>query len=109
VGLIVEALTRAVCDRRGHRWREYMLQGQPDSFMRWALRRYCTRCEANRLVFLDSKGGLPTGEELVCTAAEVSRLAPAWLEGLYRARWGDYPRRRVTVGGAFPEEWRWAE
>jgi hypothetical protein len=39
----------------------------------------------------------------------VRRLAPAWLEGLYRARWGEPPRQRVTVGGEFPALWRWME
>jgi hypothetical protein len=99
----------AVCERAGHRWLVYDLPGQRDPYMRWALRRFCGRCESNSLVFLDSRGGLPTGEELVCSPDEVRRLAPAWLEGLYRARWGDYPRQHVTVGGEFPAEWRWAE
>lgn len=106
---LIDNLTTAICGRFGHRWLAYELRGQPDRLMRWADREFCNRCESNRLLFKDTQDGPHNGEVLVCTSSDVRRLAPAWLEGLYRARWGDYPRQRVIIGGEFPEEWRWHE
>jgi hypothetical protein len=106
---VIDQVTAVVCARFGHRWLAYELRGQPDPLMRWAEREFCNRCESNRLLFKDTRDGVHNGEVLVCTAVDVRRLSPAWLEGLYRARWGEYPARRVVVGGEFPAEWRWAE
>lgn len=76
--------------------------------MRWADRSYCTCCEAHRLVWLASKDTrLPSGEVDVFSRSEVVELSPRWLEALYRARWRDYPRASVKVGGRFPSEWMW--
>jgi hypothetical protein len=86
-----------VCAWRGHRWLAF---GEHET-LRYAERDYCSRCEANRLRFGD-------GDVLVVRRADVVVLSPAWLEGLYRARWGEYPRQRVVRGGAFPEEWQWS-
>jgi hypothetical protein len=107
--LILRATEGAVCRWRGHRWVPYMLQGHPDPLMRWAVRDYCSRCESNRLRFKAARDGPFTGEVLVCSAGDVARLAPGWKEGLYRARWGEYPRQRVLTAGPFPAEWRWGE
>lgn len=95
------AIARALCAWRDHRWRPYTLErGRKDPYMRYAVREFCERCEANRLTFEDRS-------EAVFDRDDVVRLAPAWLEALYRARWGEWPRRRVTMGGAFPVEWQW--
>jgi hypothetical protein len=106
VSLLVDVLTAVICRRRDHRWAPFNAVGR-DPNMRWAERDYCTRCEAHRLRWLRDRGGEPTGEQDVFSRADVLRLAPRWLEGLYRARWGEYPRSRVVIGGEFPADWVW--
>lgn len=103
----VDVTTRIVCALRGqvtgeaHQWRPYeMVRGATDDTMRFARREFCQTCSSNRLLYDD-------GDELVVPRVEVVDLSPRWMEGLYRARWGELPRRRVTIGGAFPMEWQW--
>lgn len=105
MSLVMDAVLRLVCRLYGHRWSPFeRMPGDlaKDRTMRYATRSYCACCESNRLVFDD-------GDELIVTRDEVVGLSPRWLEGLYRARWLEYPKVRVAAGGAFPDEWAWNE
>lgn len=93
---IVDAFARSLCAAHEHRWLSHV----EHPTMRYARRFYCRRCLRNRLEF-------QWGEVREFSAQDVERLAPAWLEALYEARWGEPPRQRVDSGGRFPTEWGW--
>ncbi len=90
---LLNALMRAVCERRGHHW---LLYGQPlgregEWNLPFGRREYCTRCMSNRVTLKD-------GFTMEATKAELAAAEPRFAETLYEARWGERPKQALWRG-----------
>jgi hypothetical protein len=88
--LLRDAGMRAICARWGHRWSEYKRPGYGS--LPYGKREWCQRCLSQSITF-------PDGERVQTSAPELKAGTDiAFKEALYEARWGEPPRRRMTIG-----------